>query len=155
MSLSFKKTLIGAAGILSLLAQGILLLPASLGSLLQNFIPWGSVTIGATFFVFSMSLFTIIISRQFAKKRLEWRANSILLLTQALTAIGVYLLLEGFAPREREAGFLLSSLVTALTTYGIITHTIHLEDSHPQFVEEKKDLPSELLFDTDTNVNAL
>jgi hypothetical protein len=135
--LSFKKTLLIAAGILSLLAQGILLLPKSLGFLLQSFTPWGSIAIGAAFFVFSMILFIVIISRQFAKTRLEWRANGILLLTQALTAIGIYLLLDGFASRERGAGFLLSSFVTALTTYGILTHTIHLETSRPQFVEEE------------------
>jgi putative nucleotidyltransferase with HDIG domain len=153
--LSFKKTLLIAAGILSLLAQGSLLLPKSLGFLLQSFTPRGSVAIGAAFFVFSMILFIVIISRQFAKKRLEWRANAILLLTQALTAIGIYLLSDGFAPREREAGFLLSSFVTALTTYGILTHTIHLETSHPQFVEEEKTLSSDFLFDPETNVNAL
>jgi putative nucleotidyltransferase with HDIG domain len=153
--LSFKKTLLIAAGVLSLLAQGIMLIPTSLGFLLPSFIPWGSVAIGAAFFVFSMILFIVIISRQFAKKRLEWRANGVLLLTQALTAIGIYLLLDGFAPRERGAGFLLSSLVTVLTTYGIFTHTIHLEASQPQFVGEEKDLPSDLLFNTNVNVNAL
>ena len=153
--LSFKKTLLIAAGVLSLLAQGILLLPKSLGFLLKSFIPGGSVAIGAAFFVFSMILFIIIISRQLAKKRLEWRANGILLLTQALTAIGIYLLLDGFAPRERGAGFLLSGLVTVLTTYGIFTHTIHLEASHPQFVEEEKNPSSDFLFHPDANVNAL
>ena len=68
--LSFKKTLLIVAGALSLLAQGILLLPKSLGFLLQSFIPWGSVATGAALFVFSIILFIVIISRQFAKKRL-------------------------------------------------------------------------------------
>jgi hypothetical protein len=102
-----------------------------------------------------MVLFIVLISRQFVKNQLEWRANAILLLTQAATALGTYLLLDGFTPGERGTGFILSSLVTALTTYGIFTHTVHLERSHPQPDETEKILSSDLPFDPETNANAL
>ena len=140
---------------MSLLAQSILLTPKSLGFVLHSFFPQGNVAIGVAFFVFSMIFFIVIISRQFANKRLRWRANGVLLLTQALTAIGIYLLLDGFPPRDREAGFLLSSLVTILTTYGIFTHTIQVGAPLPQLVEEEKNLSSDFLFDPDTSVHAL
>src|SRR6185503_8272213 len=100
-------------------------------------------------------MFIALIGRQFATKRLEWRANVILLLTQALTALGIYVMAEGFTPGERGTGFILSSLVTVLTTYGILTHTIHGEMSHPEFVEAEKLLSRDLPFDPEMNVNAL
>ncbi len=153
--LSFKKTLLLTAGILSLLAQGMLLLPKVLDATLQSFLPWGSIAIGAAFFGFSIFMFIVLISRQVAKKRLEWRANSILLLTQALTAIGIYFLLDGFVPAERGAAFLLSGLVTVLTTYGIFTHTSRLETSHPPLVGEEGNLPSDFPFDLDANIHVL
>ena len=45
--------------------------------------------------------------------------------------VGIYFLLDGFASGERGAGFLLSSLVTTLTTYGIFTHTISISEPAP------------------------
>jgi putative nucleotidyltransferase with HDIG domain len=153
--LSFKKTLLIAAGISSLLAQAILLFPTSLGLLSPSFLTRGRVALGAAFFVFSMILFISIISRQFTKRRSEWRANGVLLLTQVLTAIGIYLLLDGFPSGERGAGLLLSGLVTTLTTFGIYTHTIHLETPRPQYVEGEENLSLDSLFDPDVNVNAL
>src|SRR5689334_21664190 len=153
--LSLKKTLLITAGVLSLMAQSILLLPESLGSPLFSFIPWGSAAIGAIFFVFSMVLFLIIISGQLAKKRLEWRANAILLLSQVLTVVGIYLLLHGFARGERDTGLLLSSLVTLLSTYGIFMHTIHHETSPPPSVEDGKELFADYTIDPNSNTNAL
>src|SRR5215216_2476508 len=153
--LLFKKILLIAAGLMSLLAQSILLTPKSLGFVLHSFFPQGNVAIGVAFFVFSMIFFIVIISRQFANKRLRWRANGVLLLTQALTAIGIYLLLDGFPPRDRGAGFLFSSLVTILTTYGIFTHPIRVGAPLPQLVEGENKLSSDFLFDPDTSVHAL
>lgn len=153
--LSLKKTLLVTAGVLSLTAQGILLLPDLQGSHLLSFIPRGQATIGGVFFVFSTVLFLLIISRQFAEKRLEWRANTILLLTQTLTAVGIYLLLDGSAQGERDAGFLLSSLVTVLTTYGIFTHTIHLKTTPLPSLGEGQEFFSDYPIDPRSNINAL
>src|SRR5215467_11355243 len=137
--LSLQKMFLMAAGLLSLLAQGFLLLPESFGSTQKSFLPWGSLAAGATLFVFAMFLFLSVIGRQFAQRPSEWRVNGILLLTQALTAIGIYLLLEGFAARERGAGFLLSSLVTALTSYGIFRNTIYGRAPQPLSNQEEGD----------------
>ena len=153
--LSYKKIFLIAAGAFSLLAQGILLLPKTLAFILEPFTGWGSVAIGATLFIFSMFLFILIISRQFNRHQLEWRANGMLVLTQAVTVIGIYLLLDGLAPRERGAGFLLTSLVTALTTYGIFIHTIHLAAPSSQYIEAEKNLPHDFIFDPNADINAL
>src|SRR5215208_4248404 len=122
--LSIQKTLLIVAGGLSLLAQWLLFLPKMLNFLLQSFAPRGSVALGAAFFAFSLLLLLIVIGRQFADQRLAWRPNGILLLTQVVTVIGIYLLSDGLPSGERGAGFLLSGLITILTTYGIFNHTI-------------------------------
>src|SRR5690242_14199425 len=95
--LSFQKTLLIVAGGLSLLAQWMLFLPKMLDFLLQSFAPRGSVALGAAFFVFSILLLLIVIGRQFAAERRAWRPNGILLLTQVLTVIGIYLLSDDLA----------------------------------------------------------
>ena len=143
-----------AAGLFSLLAQGLLLLPQSFGLVPKSSIPWRGDPIGVVFFAFAMILFMAVIGRQFVGRRPEWRVNSILLLTQALTAIGIYLLLDGFAPRERGAGLLLSSLVTALTTLGIFRHTIYFEATQPLSVEGES-FSTDYRSDPDANIKAL
>src|SRR5512144_2899756 len=119
---SFGKIMLIAAGALSLLAQGILLIPTTLGFLLRfrnsdksSFTSGGS---GALLFGLAVLLFATIIF-QSAKDRQRWRSNGILLATQVFAALGIYFLLDGFAPGERGAGFVLSSLITTVTTYGI------------------------------------
>ncbi|HLO31624.1 MAG TPA: HD domain-containing phosphohydrolase [Anaerolineales bacterium] len=145
-----------AAGTLSLIAQGFLLIPAILGFSSQP--PgsvWRSIAIGAALFAVSIFLFIVSFSFQFAKHRREWRANGVLLATQVLTAVGIYFLLDGVGSDERGTGFLLSGLITALTTYGIFTHTTSLAESHPQPVQGDTTLPLEFRFDPDANVPAL
>ena len=153
--LSYQKTLLIVAGGLSLLAQWILYLPTRLDFLLQSFAPRGSVALGAAFFAFSLLLLLMVIGRQFADQRLARRPNGILLLTQVLTVIGIYLLSDGFPTGEREAGFLLSGLVTVLTTYGIFKHTIRLEASHSRAMEREKELPPDSTFNFDENPEVL
>ncbi len=150
--LSFRKALLIAAGTLSLVAQGIMLIPISLGSFMSAS---GSFTIGVTLFALSIFLFLAVIRWHSVKNESNWRVNGVLLATQTFTAIGIYLLLEGFASNQRGPGFLLSSLITALTTYGIFTQTIFENDSHPQPVEKDHNLSSDFDFDPDANVNAL
>ena len=100
LSLS-KKIHIITAGIISLLAQGILLIPSRLEFILGYLPSWGGVAIGA-------------------------------------------------APR-REAGFLLSSVITILATYGIFRNASSAEG---QLIEKGRP-PSIFLPDPATNVNAL
>jgi putative nucleotidyltransferase with HDIG domain len=152
---SRKITLI-ATGILSLISQGILLIPTTLGFFFPLFNhAAGSFTVGAILFVVSIVLFAAIISKQRRRNRLEWRRNVMLLLTQGLTVIGMFLLVDGLAAREQETGFLLSSLVTVMTTYGIHSHMLSMEQMQDQPLEEAKPISTDLSFDPGRNVNAL
>ncbi len=142
------------AGTLSLLAQGILIVPTALDFFLRN-MRWGSGTTGAVLFAFSIVLFVITISPTSAKNQQKQRMNWILLATQILAALGIYLLLDGFAPGERGAGFLLSSLVTIVTTYGIFIHIGFTEALPSQFHEGAANLQPDGLFDASANLNVL
>lgn len=144
-----------ATGVLSLIAQSILLTPTILGFFLPSLSP-SPVTfaLGAGLFVLSIILFGGLLSVQFARHHLQWRANLKLLLTQAFTVIGVYLLVDGFALHEQETGLLLSSLVTILTTYGMLSHVAPVEEVPVPPVEEDYQL-TEFRFDPTTNIDAL
>jgi putative nucleotidyltransferase with HDIG domain len=151
-----RKIILVATGILSLIAQGFLLIPTTLGF----FFPFlnhtsRSFAVGAALFAFSIVLFAGMISTQFTRNRLEWRRNVILLLTQGFTVIGMYLLVGGLALREQETGFLLSSLVTIVTTYGILSHTLSMEETQDLPLEDSKLHSADLSFDPGRNVNAL
>lgn len=112
------------AGITSLLAQALLFAPARLGFLLDR-IPLGNHVLGAAFASLSIFFFILTIRSNSNSARL----NGLLISIQALTALGLYFLLDGSASRAREAGFLLSGFVTALTVYGIfINLSSHAED---------------------------
>lgn len=150
-----RKFLLIAAGILSLISQGVLLIPTTLGFFLPFFNQGDrSYAIGAGLFAFSMVLFAVSISTQLGS-HLEWRRNVILLLTQGLTLVGMYLLVDGLGTREQETGFLLSSLVTIMTTYGIFSHMLSVEEAQNRPLEENKPVSTDLSFDPARNVNAL
>ena len=110
---------------------------------------------GVALLILSISIFIATISLHLGKSQQEWRASSLLLATQMFTALGIYFLLDGFASSERGAGFLLSGLITAITTYGIIIHTTSPKKSSRQLVAEEDGLLFDLSFDPDTNVYAL
>jgi putative nucleotidyltransferase with HDIG domain len=152
---SYTKFILIATGGLSLIAQCLLLTPTLLGF----FLPFlhdttTSFMLGAVLFISSIVLFTGLISTQFEKNRLAWRTNLMLLTTQALTVIGVYLLVEGLALRERQTGLLLSSVVTVLTTYGMLFHPI-LEDKPVPLSKSDNRSAMDFKLDADTNINAL
>src|SRR5215207_411888 len=153
---SYKKSLLIATGGVSLIAQSFLITPTVLGSFLPALKHTSvSFALGAALFALSLASFAGTISTQFSKTRLEWRRNVILLVTQALTAIGIYFLVDGFAPREQQAGLLLSSLVTILTTYGMLSHTISIEAIPAQLAEEGTDSSMHVRLDPGTSIHAL
>jgi putative nucleotidyltransferase with HDIG domain len=153
---SYKKSLLIATGGVSLLAQSLLITPTVPGFFLPALNHTSmSFALGAVLFALAVASFAGIISTQFSKTRLEWRRNVMLLVTQALTAIGIYFLVDGFAPREQQTGFLLSSLVTILTTYGMLSHTISIEAIPAQLDEEGTDSSRHVRLDPGTSLNAL
>src|SRR5690606_12986578 len=67
--------------------------------------------------------------------------------------ISIYLLVGGLAFREQATGFLLSSLVTVLTTYGIVSQAVWTDEgsAQPEAEEPVADFGPESL----SNVAAL
>ena len=155
MSLSLSKKIhLGTAGILSILAQGILLIPSRLGFILQYLPLWGSVAIGAALFAVSMLSFFNVIRSITTRDTFGWHANETLLAIQTLTVIGLIFILQHAVSPRREAGFLLSSVITALATYGIFHNAFFAEGQASQLFE-KEWRRSVLIPDPSTDINAL
>lgn len=153
---SFRKFILVAAGILSLLAQGILLIPTAPGFFLRPLNrAWSSLTTGALLFALSVFLFIIIIGFQTAKDRQKQFINATLLATQIFAVLAIYFLLDGLTASVRGTGFLVSSFVTTVTTYGIFTQLAFVKESQPPLPEKAKDLPLDFIPIPDGDTNAL
>jgi putative nucleotidyltransferase with HDIG domain len=113
-----NKIQIGIAGVLSILAQGLLLLTANLTTHI-SFLQWGSLAIGAALFAIA----TIWIVSNIRALKTGWRGNAHFILNQAVIVIGIFLLSETSDSSTRLGGFILTSLISALTVYGIIVNT--------------------------------
>jgi len=103
------------AGTISFVGQGILLAPDRLAFLLQYLPVWGTIALGTALFIFSILIFTTTIRIRLT----GYRVRGTLIALHAITFAGIYFLLNGFASHLREVGFVLTSLVTILTAYGI------------------------------------
>ena len=153
---SYQQIILIATGVLSLLAQSFLLTPTVLGFFLPSFNdPSRSFALGAALFALTIVLFISIMSSHAAHYLLEWRTNLKLLLTQACTVIAIHLLSDGFTLHEQQTAFLLSTLVTTLTTYGIISHTTAVKDAPVQLTQEDHRYFADINFDPSTNLPAL
>lgn len=107
-----------AAGVISVAAQGLLILPSSLipGLPLPD---WGSVAVGVTLFAVA----TIWIVSVIRSLDAGWRGNAHFILNQAIIVLGMFLLSDSSDSFTRLGGFVLTSLITALTVYGINANT--------------------------------
>ena len=150
--LPIKARLI-TTGFLSLLAQGILLTPASLDLFLQ-YIPWGNIAIGATLFLLSMGLYISGIRSISMKNSIGWHSNGILLFIQALSVIGLFFISGSNASGAGGASFLLTSLITLLTTYLMFPSNTSVSDFRQQATDTDSIL-SDLTSDSDAKINAL
>ena len=109
---------ISLAGVLAVIAQGLLILPANLKPSLP--LPdWGSIAIGVTLFAIA-TIWTLSAIRSL---NAGWRGNAHFILNQAMIVIGIFLLSDLSGSITRLGGFTLTSLITALTVYGIIANT--------------------------------
>lgn len=148
---TLQRIVLIGAGTLSLIAQGILFIPTPLRSFFNN--AFSQFTIGGVLFALAILLF--ILSSRFANNALVGRKNRIFLTTQTLTVLGVYFVLAVLHSNEIGTGLMISGLVTALTTYGILTHTTSVKESLAQPLEETNNSPLDASFDPDANIHAL
>jgi len=154
-SVLFKIALI-IIGVVSLIAQGILFTPALFESTLKYLPPWGNITFGAILFIFAVFCDIALTHRASPKSYPGRYINGTLLAIQAFTTAGVFFLLENDASRAREAGFLLTTIVTILTTYGILLSIKQFQGGSNTIPnKDDADSGSMFVFDPGTNVNAL
>ncbi len=112
-----NKTQIIIAGAFSILAQGLILLPAQMMPPIP--LPaWGILTAGVTLFAIA----TIWVIANIRALKTGWRGNAHFILNQAVIVIGIFLLSNSSASDARLGGFILTSLITALTVYGILAN---------------------------------
>jgi putative nucleotidyltransferase with HDIG domain len=149
--IALQKTILIGAGALSLIAQGVLFIPAPLSYFSNN--TFGKFSIGAV--LFGLAIFLFVIGSRIAKSSLVWRKNRVLLTTQTITVLGVFFVIAGLHSDKLGTGLLISGLVTALTTYGILTHTTSIKEALTPPIEENNDFPLDFNFDPDADVNAL
>jgi len=151
--MSSNKILISFAAILSLLAQGLFFAPAKFTFMLQHFPALGNLTYGAIFFSAALILFAAYLTK------VGSNTNRILLGVQALTVIELNFLLNNSASSTREAAFLFTGAVTALTIFGIITNRLpERKDERvaPQPIElEEVDVPEKPIPYVESNSKAL
>ena len=144
-----NKIQIVIAGVFSILAQGLLLLPPSYTARLP--LPdWGTIATGVTLFAIA----TIWIVSNIRSLKTGWRGNAHFILNQAVIVIGIFLLLDSSVSGARLGGFVLTSLITALTVYGIIANT-----SSPALILKDEKTAGKKEFtppvDVDKNIEAL
>lgn len=140
-----------AAGVVSIVAQGFLILPDSLAPYLP--LPhWGIVAVGVTLFAIA-TIWTVSAIRSL---NAGWRGNAHFILNQAIIVIGIFLLSDSSASLIRVGGFVLTSLITALTVYGILANTA--SPSLTEVIEARlreKELESARLLNDMQNIEAL
>jgi putative nucleotidyltransferase with HDIG domain len=148
---TLQKIVIIGAGTLSLLAQGILFIPAPVRSLFHTTL--GQLTLGGA--LFGLALLLFILGTRFEKNALTWRKNGILLTVQIVAVLGVGFLLYDLYLVGQGTGLLISWIVTALTTYGILAQTNTVKEPLAAPVEEEDQSPPGFSFEPDSDVNAL
>jgi putative nucleotidyltransferase with HDIG domain len=153
-SLSFIKAHLITAGSLSLLAQAVSLTPVSWDLFLQ-FIPlWGNVAIILTIFAFSLYFYLLAFRLLSLKSLIGRRPNGLLLTIQILSVAGILFILGSSGSRDGWSGFLLTSLITFLTTYLMFQgNTPDVELHKP--VAESNAAFSELTPDSNATINVL
>ena len=112
-----KNIQIIIAGVLSIFAQGLLLLPINM--IFHLPMPdWGGLVAGTTLFAIA----TIWIVSNIRALKTGWRGNAHFILNQAVIVVGILILMDTSASVARVGGYILTSLITALTVYGIIAN---------------------------------
>jgi len=114
-----NKILFTIATMVSLVAQGFWFAPARLGFISQYLSTLGNLIPGIVFLTLAILLYVAALRPAVKSKTSTRRTVGVYLGIQIISAIGISLLLDGSASRARETGFILTGLITLLTSYGL------------------------------------
>jgi len=145
-----RKSFLSAAGIVALAAQGMLFAPARFEFILQSIPDAAQTFLIITLAAISFILYFIAFKKYSIGSQVDW----IFLAIQIGTAIGVFLLLNNSASRDRESGFLLTGAITLLTTYALYTSSKPISDPRSQPVMNDN-IQLDFVHDPGVNTQAL
>lgn len=145
-----RKLIFIVAGILSLGAQVIAFAPARFAFLSETFAASYLPIIAIILFASALVFFFLTLQKESSGSRTEW----ILLAIQAFTVIGTFLLLDGLASTAREGGFLLTGLITLLTTGALYIAEDRSADPHAR-TQNTDPIVSDFIYEPTGNTNAL
>lgn len=143
-----RRSLLIIGGILSLVAQGIMFAPARFAFLTGILSVPNPSFFGILLFLLTAVFFFLIIQYRPSGARTDWFVFAM----QAVTVVGIFVLMDGFTS-PAEAGFLLTALVTALTTSALYFSS-EREITHPDS-SVADDVPSDFIYEPSGNTNAL
>ena len=145
-----RKLLFVIAGIISLTAQAFTFAPGRFSFLFNigstSYLPIFSVIL----FALAAILFFLAIQNDAKGSRIDW----IFLAIQAFTFFGTFLILDGSASNIREGGFLLTGLITLLTTGALLFSEDQLVAARVQ-TEKNDPVVSDFIYEPTGNTNAL
>jgi putative nucleotidyltransferase with HDIG domain len=145
-----RKLFFIVAGILSLGAQLIAFAPARLALLSETFAASYLTIFSSILFASALALFFLTLQKDASGSRTNW----ILLAIQAFTYIGTFLLLDGLASNVREGGFLLTGLITLLTTGALYIAEDRPAAPHAR-TQKTNPVVSDFIYEPTGNTNAL
>jgi len=145
-----RKSFLSAAGIVALAAQGMLFAPARFEFILQSIPDAAQTFLIITLAAISFILYFIAFKKYSIGSQVDW----IFLAIQIGTVIGVFLLLNTYASRDRESGFLLTGAITLLTTYALYTSSKPISDPRSQPVMNDN-IQLDFVHDPGVNTQAL
>ena len=143
-------------GLVSLIAQGVLFVPSFFEFILQYLPPWGNITFGALIFIASVFAYVAVTHQVSPKMSTGRQTSGTLLAIQACATAGIFLLLENGASHAPLTGFVISGIITLLTTHGILLASRQgSRTSNTLPLKSGVESDSLFVFDPGTNVNAL
>lgn len=146
---SSRNLLLFVASLISLMAQGFWLAPERLNFLLQYLAVMGNILPGTIFLALALLIYVSALRSASANNTTRLLAV-ILISIQFTAAVGMLFLQEGPASRLGEAGFVVSSLITALTSLAVYLNTASAKEIGNRTPPTNEGAPASRATTTDT-----
>ncbi len=146
----FRKWFLIAGGVASFVTQWILFAPSFFAFFPGTIPAFAQSILSILLSVTAVILFFVAIQTYPSGSRNDW----VLFAIQAITVIGLLLLLDGSVSRVRAGGFLITGFITLLTTSALYISSAPISDSHAPTIENEN-VMSDFIYEPAGNTNAL